>query len=141
LIGRPFLTRQEKARIASVVAEQEQRTAARIHVYVKAHTSGADFLAHAQRRFGLLGLHKKAGGRNVMILISTLDRRFAIWGGDELHAGAGQELWDRARDILSEHLAAGRAVEGIEACVRALGDELARRFPRPGDGVHAASGR
>lgn len=128
--GRPFLTREEKARIAAVVAEQERRTVARIHVYVKAHTGGADFLAFAQRRFGLLGLHRAGKGGNVMILVSALDRRFAIWGGEELHAKAGQDLWDQARDILAEHLAAGRNREGIEACVRAVGEELARHFPR-----------
>ena len=130
VIGRPFLTRQEKAVIAAAVADAEQRTSVRMHVYVKAHTGGEDFLARAKQRFGLLGLHRAGGGRNVMVLVSALDQRFAVWGGEELHNQAGQELWDRARDILAEHLAAGHAAEGIVSCVRFIGDEFARHFPR-----------
>jgi uncharacterized membrane protein len=129
-IGRPFLTREEKARIAAVVSEVEQHTTVRMHVYVKSHTAGKDFLAYARRRFASLGPHKQPEQSDVLILISAFDRRFAIWGGEMLHEKVGQDLWDRARDILTEHLAAGRPAEGIEACVRTVGGELARHFPR-----------
>ena len=129
-IGRPFLTRQEKARIAAVVAEQERLTTARLHVYVKAHTASTDFLAFARQRFAALGLHRTAEQNDVLILISRLDQRFAIWGGGALHARTGHELWERARDVLAAHLAEDRNAEGIEACVRMVGRELARHFPR-----------
>jgi uncharacterized membrane protein len=131
-IGRPFLTRQEKARITAVVAEEERLTTARIHVYVKAHTAGTDFLAYARRRFVMLGLDRTPERNDVLILISHLDRRFAIWGGEELHARTGKDLWELARNVLAVHLAEGRNAEGIEACVRTVGQELARHFPRAG---------
>jgi uncharacterized membrane protein len=129
-IGRPFLTRKEKARIAAAVAEEERNTTARIHVYVKAHTASTDFLAYAQQRFSALGLHRTAEHSDVLILISHLDQRFAIWGGEALHARTGHELWERARDVLAAHLAEGRNAEGIEVCVRMVGKELARHFPQ-----------
>ena len=130
LIGHPLLTRQEKARIAVVVAEEERHTTARIHVYVKAHTTSKDFLAYARRRFAALGLHRTPEQSDVLILISHLDQRFAIWGGEALHSRAGHDLWERAREVLAAHLAEGRSAEGIEACVRTVGEELARHFPR-----------
>jgi len=130
LFVRPFLTRQEKARIADVVAEEERQTTARIHVFVKAHTTGKDFLAYTRRRYAMLGLHRTPEQSDVLILISRLDRRFAIWGGEDLHARTGHDLWERAREVLASHLAEGRNAEGIEACVRMTGAELARHFPR-----------
>lgn len=129
-LHRPFLTQAEKARIVSAVAEQEQRTTGRIHVYVKAYSGTKDILALARRRFATLGLHRSADHNNVLILISHLDRRFAIWGGEAVHSKAGHDLWDRARDVLAARLAAGRNAEGIEACIRKVGDELAHHFPR-----------
>ena len=52
-------------------------------------------------------------------------------GGDEaVHAKAGEDLWRRAQEALTAHFRERRYAEGIEACVRAVGAELAALYPK-----------
>ena len=131
---RPFLPRADKGRITAAVAEAERHTSGEIHVHVAAHVGGKDILAAARKRFALLRLHRTRHRNGVLILVAYRDRRFAILGDEGLHAKAGQDLWERGRAVLESAFAAGRYAEGIEACVREVGAELARHFPADGPG-------
>lgn len=135
LLWRPFLSAADKARIVAAIDEAERRTTGEIHVHVVARTGARDVLAYARSKFHRLGLDRHAGN-SVLILVAHLDREFAIWGGEGLHAKSGEELWQRASEALAAQFAAGRYVDGIEACVREVGAELARHFPR-----HDGAGR
>lgn len=127
---RPLLSRAEKARIVAAIAEEERLTTGEIHVHIAALGGGRDMLAFARRKFLRLGLDRTAQRNAVLILVSHWSHRYAIWGDEGLHAKAGPALWERARETLAAHFAAQRYAEGIEACVRAVGAELARHFPR-----------
>ena len=129
-IWRPFLSRADKARIVAAIAEQEARTTGEIHVHVLARTGERDILTFAQRKFTELGVDKTAERNGVLILISRWERRYAIWGDEGLHQKVGDVLWARARDVMDSHFAKRQFAEGIEACVREIGAELARHFPR-----------
>ena len=124
---RPFLTREEKRRIASAIAEAENRTSGSIHVHVIARMGRREPLELAKEAFQGL---PRTGGHGVLILISHLDHRFAIWGDEGVHSKSGQHLWDRAAQALRAPFAERRYAEGIEACVREVGLELARHFPK-----------
>jgi uncharacterized membrane protein len=126
------LSRAQKARIAGLIAEMESLTTGEIHVHVTAHSGKLDIIELARRRFAELGLDKTDERNGVLILVSHLDHRFAIWGDEGVHAQAGQPLWDRAKEELLKRFAERRYAEGIEACVREVGRELAMRFPRHG---------
>ncbi|MBI3554550.1 MAG: TPM domain-containing protein [Elusimicrobia bacterium] len=127
---RHFLTDDERKRIAAEIALLEAKTAGEIHVHVIGRAGKGDALELAKRTFFKLGLEKTDGRNGVLILISHLDHRFAIYGDEGIHARAGQKLWDKAAKTLTEHFAARRYPEGIEACVREVGQELARHFPK-----------
>lgn len=129
---RPFLTRTEKIRIAELCAEQESRTTGEIHVYTVARAGKRDMLQFAQQKFHELGMDKAPARNGVLILISRWDHQFAIWGDEGLHASAGQPLWERAKQTLLACFSAQQYAEGIEACVREVGDELAHHFPKKG---------
>lgn len=133
-LWRPFLTAEEKARIARAIAEAESRTTGEIRVHVSGRLRGADPLEAAAAKFAALGLHKTRGRNGVLILISDLDHRFAIWGDAGIHGKAGAPLWEKAKETLRSHFAQRRYAEGIEACVREVGRELALHFPKDGPG-------
>jgi uncharacterized membrane protein len=128
---RPFLTREEKRRIAAAIAEAEKRTDGSIHVHVIARMGKHEPLELAKETFRALGLHRTSGRHGVLILISHLDHRFAIWGDEGIHSKSGQHLWDRAAQALRARFAERRYAEGVEACVREIGQELSRHFPKP----------
>jgi uncharacterized membrane protein len=134
---RPFLSRSEKERISRAIAEAEERTTGEIRVHVAADCAGRDPLEAAKALFRELGMHRTEDRNGVLILVSHLDHRFAIWGDEGLHSRAGQGLWDGAARSLREAFARRRYAEGIEACVREVGEELARAFPKaPGPGMN-----
>ena len=126
---RPFLTREEKDRIAAAIRDAERRTTGEIHVHVVERSKG-DILDLARRKFAELGLDKTEGRNGVLILVAHLDHRFAIWGDSAVHAKAGDELWSRARGALLERFAARRYAEGLAACVEEVGRALALHFPK-----------
>ena len=129
-LRRPFLTPEERARIAEVIAEAERATTGEIHVHVEGRAGSRDTVALASRKFVELGLDKTEGRNGVLILVFHLDHRFAIWGDEGIHAKAGRPLWERAREVLREGFRERRYAEGLEECVRAVGRELARHFPK-----------
>jgi len=135
-LARPFLSSAEKERIVSAIAEAESRTTGEIHVHVIARSGGKEMLTLAKETFDRLGLRKTDARNGVLILISHLDHRFAIWGDEGIHAKAGQRLWEDAAKVLRERFAERLYPEGVEACVRAVAEELARHFPKtePGPG-------
>lgn len=135
---RPFLNKHDKARIVAVVAEQKARTTGTIRVHIVAQARTRDMLAFTRAQFEKLGLDKTPARNGVLILISRWDHQFAIWGDEGLHATAGQPLWEHARATLLAHFAVHRHGDGIVACVRAVGDELARHFPKAPADHHAA---
>jgi uncharacterized membrane protein len=133
-VFRPFLTGSEKERISKAIAKAESTTSGEIHVHILARSSHKDMVALARGTFHDLGLQKTDGRNGVLILISHLDHRFAIYGDEGIHDKAGQHLWDRAAKTLKDHFAARRYPEGIEACIAEVGVELARHFPKKGGG-------
>jgi uncharacterized membrane protein len=124
------LTREEKARIADAITEMESRTTGEIHVHVTAGPGKGDILKLAELKFLELGLDKTDERNGVLILVSHLEHRFAIWGDKAIHARAGQPLWERARQVLLDDFARRRYAQGIEACVREVGRELQILFPK-----------
>ncbi len=133
---KPFLSRGEKASIAQAIAEAERGTTGEIHVHILSRTRGRDPLSLAQHFFHKLGLDKTDGRNGVLLLVSHLDHRFAIWGDESIHAKAGETLWAQAKKVLLADFAERRYAQGIEACVREVGRELTAHFPRsePGAG-------
>ena len=126
---RPFLSRTDKARILAAIDQQEARTTGRISVHVIARAGRHDILALARHLFVTLGLDRTAGRNGVLILVSHLDHQFAIWGDQGLQARIDDNGWRRAGQVLSAHFAERRYANGIEACVREVGETLAREFP------------
>lgn len=108
----------------------EAKTTGEIHVHVMGRAGGRDMLDLAQDKFRELGLDKTRDRDGVLILVSELDHRFAIWADEGIHAKAGQETWDQAAALLGKHFREGRYAEGLEACVREVGSKLALHFPQ-----------
>ena len=127
---KPFLTHEEKKRILEAIREAESRTTGQIAVHIAPHLGRGHGLEAARAKHQELGLHKHRHRNAVLILIAHLDHRFSVWGDAALHEKAGQELWDKAAQVLGEHFAQRRYADGIVACVHEIGRRLGELFPR-----------
>ena len=126
----PFLDHAHRDRIDAAIAKAEKATTGEIHVRVIQHSRGKDMLALAEVDFHRLGLHGHEDRNRVLILLSVLDRRYAIWGDKGIHAKAGHALWEKAASALKDKLSAGKPDDGIVAAIEEIGRELARHYPR-----------
>lgn len=129
-LWRPFLNAAEKKSIATAIAEAERHTTGQIHVEIIGNSGGRDMLELARIKFRTLGLEKTKDRNAVLILISHLDHRVAIWGDEGIHGRAGHPLWEKALNTLLGYFHERRYPEGIEACVQDIGRELALHFPK-----------
>ena len=127
---RPFLTREEQARITAAIAAQEQLTTGAITVHVVARAHG-DAIQRAQHEFARLGLDRTPDRNGVLILVAHLDHQFAIWGDEGIVAVTDATRWDAAMRVLLTRFKLRRYADGIVACVDEVGALLARQFPRP----------
>ena len=125
-----FLSAAEERRIESAISEAQRATTAQIRVHVVGKVGEKNILDGAKRIFVQLGLAKASERHGVLILISHVDHRFAIFGDEGIHGKAGHPLWERAARTLEKDFAERRYADGIIACVREVGAELARHFPR-----------
>lgn len=124
-----FLTAAEEERIEAAIAEAARGTTAQIRVHIVGKVGEKNILDGAKRVFVQLGLSKASERHGVLILISHVDHRFAIFGDEGIHGKAGQPLWERAAEVLKKDFAEHRYAEGIIVCIREVGVELARCFP------------
>jgi uncharacterized membrane protein len=129
-IFKPLLDKKQRTHISKVIAEVEKGTTGEIHVHMTGLAPKGDILDEARRTFHRLKMHETKHRNAVLVLVSPADRRFAIFGDEGIHSKAGQPLWDSAKAALSKYFKEGRYAEGVEACVRNIGKELAAHFPK-----------
>ena len=126
---RPFLNHAEKMRIAQVLVEIDKKTSAEIHVHIIYWMGSSNPLHLAEKIFHGLKLHESKNRNGILILVSHLDHRFAIWGDRAVHEALGDTLWLKASQTLTNHFRARHYAGGIIACVQELGNELQKHFP------------
>jgi uncharacterized membrane protein len=70
----------------------------------------------------------------VLLFVAPESQSITVIGDREAHERCGEAFWTAVVAAIRDEFRAGRYTEGIVAGVRAVGDELARHFPRrPGD--------
>jgi len=108
-------------------AEARSRGEIRVHLALRAV---ADPRAEAVRVFDRLGMSRTGERNGVLILVAPASQAIAVIGDQDIHARAPEAWWGTVADAIRDEFRAGRYTEGIVAGVRAVGDELARHFPR-----------
>jgi len=126
---RPFLTSGEKARLAAEIAAQERLTTGAITVLVLARAGRHDIVHLAEHLFVARGLDRTPNRNGVLIVVTHLDHRFAIWGDAGIAAATDATRWNAATRALLAAFAERRYADGIVACVGEIGAVLARAFP------------
>jgi len=94
----------------------------------------ADPRTEAARVFDQLGMKDTAERNGVLLFVAPESQSITVLGDRDAHERCGDAFWTTVVEAVRDEFRAGRFTEGIVAGVRALGEELARHFPRrPGD--------
>jgi uncharacterized membrane protein len=119
----------DHGRIVAAIREAEARSRGEIRVHV-ADREVMDPQAEAAVVFVRLGMTKTGERNGVLLFVAPESQAIAVIGDRDIHARCGEELWSAVTEAVRDEFRAGRFTEGIVAGVRAVGDELARHFPR-----------
>jgi uncharacterized membrane protein len=128
-----FLKSLDDERIVATIRAAESVSRAEIRVHV-AEREAADPRTDAARVFEKLGMADTAERNGVLLFVAPASQSITILGDRAAHERCGEAFWTAVVESVREEFRAGRYTEGIVAGVRAVGDELARHFPRrPGE--------
>jgi uncharacterized membrane protein len=123
----------EESRIVAAIASAEKRTSGEMRVWIS-EKERTDALAAAKERFVKLGMQKTKQRNAVLIYFAPASQQFAIWGDNAVHEKCGDTFWKSIATGMVPFLKEQKYTEAVEFAVKALGDVLARHFPRePGD--------
>jgi uncharacterized membrane protein len=87
----------------------------------------------ARRRFGSLGMAATEQRNGVLFYLATSDGRFAVFGDEGIHREVGEPFWEALRDRMAARFREDAFALGLEEAIAAVGEHLARAFPRSGE--------
>lgn len=124
-----FLKSLDDERIVAAIREAEGRSRGEIRVHV-AEREVADPRTEAALVFDRLRMADTAERNGVLVFVAPASQSITVLGDRAVHERCGDAFWTAVVEQARDEFRAGRFTEGIVAAVRAVGDELARHFPR-----------
>jgi uncharacterized membrane protein len=115
-------------RIRSAIRTAEEGTSGRIGVHVSDRRV-MDAFDHARAHFQRAGLHQHPDANAVLFVIAPKSRKFAVYGGDAIHARLGDAFWNELVAAMTPYFADGRLTEGLIHGIDRVGSQLRLHFP------------
>jgi uncharacterized membrane protein len=124
-----FVASLDDERIVAAIREAESRSRGEIRVHV-AEREVTDPRTEAAAVFERLGMAATAERNGVLVFVAPESQSITVIGDRGVHERCGEAFWTAVVETIREEFRSRRFTEGIVAGVRAVGDELARHFPR-----------
>jgi len=143
LILKKYLTKSELEALSTDIAKAEKNTSGEIRVVVRhrRHWKERKLQLHAiaLNEFHRLGMDKTRDRTGVLIMLIMSEHKFQIIADEGIHTKVETGTWDRLASTMSDHFKGGKFYQGLSETVRAVGDELAKHFPRKADDTNELS--
>ena len=134
--ARSFFTRDQKERIVQGIEQAEDRTSGEIRVHVEPDTKGQPTLERAKAVFEALGMTRTELRNGVLIYLAVEEHKFAIIGDIGINRVVPPDFWEETKEVMREHFAAGRFLEGVLYGIESAGEQLKTYFPCAPDDVN-----
>lgn len=116
------------ARIRAAIRSAQAGTTARIGVRLR-DEHVPDALEGVRADFARAGLHEHPAANAVLFLVAPKSRTFAVYGGDAIHARAGDAFWKRLVEEMTPYFANDQLTQGLVHGIEQAGHELRAHFP------------
>jgi uncharacterized membrane protein len=128
-----FVDSIDDERIVAAIREAEARSRGEIRVHVT-DRAAPDPEAEAAVVFDRLGMARTDERNGVLLFVAPESQTIVVLGDRGIHSLCEEGFWAAVAHAVRDEFRSGRFTEGLVAGVRAVGDELARHFPRrPGE--------
>lgn len=130
--ARNFFTNDEQEKILQEIASAELRTSGEIRLHIENFCYGNQ-VARATKVFTNLGMHQTRERNGVLLYIAARSHKVAIVGDQGIHEKLGTQFWEHLVENLIQQFKARHKAEAVIACIKELGEQLSRYFPRRDD--------
>lgn len=124
-----FFSPEDRAQIVDAIRSSEKATSGEIRVYVESKNAMVDPLERAAEVFFELKM-EKTDFRNAVLLYIAMDHHeLALFADEGIYNALGKEYWDNAVKEMLSQFTKDNISNGIEQCVRMIGEALKEKFP------------
>ncbi len=143
LFKNKYLSKTDLKSLSAVIADAEKNTAGEIRVVIRQRRHWKERKLSLQdltlREFYRLGMQNTRDKTGVLILLLLSERKFQIIADEGIHKKVEEGKWDKIAGSMTEYFKKENYFEGIAETIRAVGEELAKYFPRKADDTNELS--
>ncbi len=124
-----FFSEEENQRIVAAIRACETRTSGEIRVYIESKNPLVDPLERAAEVFLGLKMQNTLHRNAVLLYIAHKHHEVALIGDVGIHEAVGKKYWEDEIAEMLHYFKDNHLADGIEHCVRHIGDTLHEKFP------------
>ena len=126
---REFFSAADKAQIVEAIRLAEKETSGEIRIYVESKNPFVDAIDRAAEIFFKLKMQNTDHRNAVLLYIAMKDHELALFADEGIYQKAGAAYWDAAVKNMIAGFTKDNISNGIEQCVRQIGETLKEKFP------------
>ncbi len=115
-------------RVRKAIRGAEEGTTGRVGVHIS-NERIPNALEHARLRFQRAPLNEDSRGNAVLFLVAPKSRKFAVYGGESIHARVSDAFWKQLVAQMTPYFVEGHPTDGLVLGITRVGDELRAHFP------------
>lgn len=129
----------DQKKVVDTIGLSERLSSAEIAVHVEGRVPGGDPVKRGTTLLTKLGITRTRERNGVLIYAAVRDRRFAIIADQGVAEPPESKFWDEAMQRMTIAFRRGAFGDGLCECVKSVGRQLAKKFPRQSDDKNEVS--
>ncbi len=135
LTARNFFDKEQQQMLVNAIASAELKTSGEIRLHINNFCFGNELKA-AQKVFKKLSMNNTNERNGVLIYVSVLSRKIAVFGDEGIYQKLGNAYWQSVIDNLILNFKQNKKAEALSECIVELGEQLGKYFPRNSNDVN-----
>ncbi|MEN9523297.1 MAG: hypothetical protein RL065_1674 [Bacteroidota bacterium] len=129
IFWKPHFNAAEKETIKLAIQKAESNTSGEIRVFVENRCKSENTIHRATECFFKFNMQNTQLKNGVLIYIAIKDKKFAIIGDSGINEMVSDNFWDSEKECMKSYFKNGKIIEGIEASILKVGEQLKQFFP------------
>ena len=124
-----FFSAADKEQIVACIRMAEKETSGEIRIFVESKNPFMDPVDRAAEIFFKLKMQKTEHRNAVLLYVAMDHQELALFADEGIYQKAGAAYWNNAVKNMTTHFTKDNISNGIEQCVRQIGQTLKEKFP------------
>ena len=124
-----FFSDEEQERIVETIRQAEMQTSGEIRIFVESKNPYVDPLDRAAELFFQLKMQDTEHRNAVLLYIAMKHHELALFADEGIYQKTGSDYWNNEVKIMLSEFSGNHIREGIEACIKHIGQTLKEAFP------------